>query len=360
MEIKYYIWGTGNNAKKICNSYKENIEKMSVVAFIDNDFSKIGSYFEGKMIIPFKEIAYDTKVKKVIIISVADNHDIIKQINEVNNETILVIQEGENFIRLFDRMEAINSLDNYNKLTLRGKNCLITGGTSGIGEAIAYKMLLEGANVVVIGRNKNKIALLSQKYPLIKSYCWDLTEIEGIESKIQDIVDLFGGEIDILINSAGILLENDFSVDFFSVQLDEWDEVFDVNLKALFYMSQIISKRMIKNNIHGHIVNISSEMGIRPVSTPYGLSKWGVTGLTKGLGKILAPYGIVVNGVAPGAITTGMMHWKEDDLLYRKSHANKRFGMPYEIAELVCFLASDKASNIVGEIIVSDGGSSLR
>jgi NAD(P)-dependent dehydrogenase (short-subunit alcohol dehydrogenase family) len=82
--------------------------------------------------------------------------------------------------------------------------------------------------------------------------------------------------------------------------------------------------------------------------------------MTKGLGLKLASKNIVVNGIAPGAITTEMMGWKEGDSVYRDSHANKRFGFPEEIAELAAFLGSSKGDNIIGEVVLSDGGSSLK
>jgi 3-oxoacyl-[acyl-carrier protein] reductase len=133
----------------------------------------------------------------------------------------------------------------------------------------------------------------------------------------------------------------------------------NTNLKAVFFMCQNIAKHMLKNNVKGHILNIGSEMGARPACVTYGISKWGVHGLTKGYGKMLAARGIVVNGIAPGAITTDMMNWKEGDSIYRKSHANHRFGFPEEIAKLALFLVSESGNNIIGEVVSCDGGSSL-
>ena len=246
---------------------------------------------------------------------------------------------------------------------LLGKNAIVTGGSRGIGFAIAKKLAEEGARVIITGRKEQSLVQACDKLGITENkvdyIVWDITDIEHCRPKIEQAATQLGSPIDILINNAGVLTKNDFNMNYLDLTPDEWDCVMDTNLKATYFICQNMAKHMLKNNIRGHIVNIASEMGIRPACVSYGISKWGVVGMTKGLGKMLAPRGIVVNGIAPGAITTDMMNWKEGDPVVRESHANKRFGFPEEIANLAAFLCSSYGDNIIGEIVTSDGGSSL-
>lgn len=240
------------------------------------------------------------------------------------------------------------------------KRAIITGGGSGIGFAIAKKYCEEGARVLITGRNEEKLLLACRELGESAQYkIWDVRDFYNCRSQIESAAEMLGGAVDILVNNAGVLTQNDFSWNYLDLTPEEWDYVMDTNCKAMFFMCQNMAKHMLKNKVKGHIVNITSEMGFRPACVTYGISKWGTVGMTKGLGMMLAGRNIVVNGIAPGATTTDMMGWKTGDSVYRESHANKRFGYPEEIAELAAFLGSDKADNIVGEIILSDGGSSL-
>lgn len=243
---------------------------------------------------------------------------------------------------------------------LQGKKAIITGAGSGIGFAIAKKYYEEGADIVITGRNEEKLTKACLDIGCKARYLvWDITDFAHCKEFIDKSVNILGGGIDVLVNNAGVLTQNDFSWNYLELTPEEWDYVMDINCKGMYFMCQNMAKHMIENNTRGHIVNITSEMGFRPACVTYGISKWGTVGLTKGLGMMLASKNIIVNGIAPGAITTKMMRWKNGDSVYRESHANKRFGFPEEIADLAVFLGSEKADNIVGEIILSDGGSSL-
>lgn len=243
---------------------------------------------------------------------------------------------------------------------LAGKRAIITGAGSGIGLAIAKKYCEEGASVLITGRNEEKLkkAGMETGRP-IQYMVWDVRDFEHCRKHIEEVSEILGGPIDILVNNAGVLTQNDFVWNYLDLTPDEWDYVMDTNCKGMFFMCQNMVKHMLKNSVKGHIVNITSEMGFRPACVTYGISKWGTVGMTKGLGMMLASRNIVVNGIAPGAITTEMMQWKEGDSTFRESHANKRFGFPVEIANLAAYLGSDLADNIVGEVILCDGGSSL-
>ncbi len=245
------------------------------------------------------------------------------------------------------------------KQLLKGKRAIVTGGSRGIGRAIAKEFINEGAKVLITGRSEEALVQITEKQDNLEYLVWDATDFDNYNSNIKKSYDKLGGNIDILVNNAGVLTQNDFMMNYLDLELNEWDLVMDTNLKAVYFMCQSMAKYMIENNIKGHIINIGSEMGRRPACVSYGISKWGVEGLTKGFGQKLASKGIIVNGIAPGATTTSMMNWSEGDSIERKTHANGRFGFPEEIARLAAYLASDFGENIIGEMILCDGGSSL-
>ena len=239
------------------------------------------------------------------------------------------------------------------------KTVLITGGSKGIGFVSAEKLLKDGKNVIITGRHEKQLEEAVRKLSgHVKYKVWDVGDIENVKTYFAEAVKLFG-KIDVVINNAGILSDSDLANDFFSVTPEQWDRVEIVNLKGLFFICQCAASFMIQNGIKGHIVNVCSEMGFRPVWYPYGISKWGVRGLTYGLGHLLASHGIVVNGVAPGHTATDLVKWNENESLELDSIPRGCMATPEEIAELICFLASDAANNIMGEIVISDGARHL-
>lgn len=161
------------------------------------------------------------------------------------------------------------------------------------------------------------------------------------------------------INNAGIVCDDDIgerAVGFFEKTEAGWDETMNINLKGLFFALQAEAMYMKENNIKGNIVNVCSEMGFRPAANAYCISKWGVRGMTMGIGKQLASLGIVVNGIAPGETATKILRQREGDI---KKIASPRGvqASTEEIAEAIFFLSQSR--NIIGEILVSDGGRSL-
>jgi len=241
---------------------------------------------------------------------------------------------------------------------LKGKKILITGGSSGIGLCIAKKCLHEGASVVITGRNDSKLKDVAQELnnPLLKILVWDISKI----SEIENINNLFDGDIDILVNNAGV----NSSEEFPNVTEEIWDKTYATNSKGVYFLTQTICKKWMKcdKQYVKKVINISSQGAFVGATYPYRMTKWDIAGLTQGLGIKLAPYGIIVNGIAPGIVATNMqpgcLNQKEN--VYNPQNPLKRFAFPEEIAELACFLMSDAANFIVGQTIVCDGGYSIK
>lgn len=250
---------------------------------------------------------------------------------------------------------------NYGQI-LKGKRILITGGGAGIGLSIAKKCLEEGATVVITGRNENKLREASEKINnfLLKTLVWDVSKVSEIESGIEKAMLLLDGDIDVLINNAGVI----DTIQFPNVTEEIWDKIYTTNSKGLFFLTQFLCNKWMKDaKIQlKKVINISSQGGFVGATYPYRMTKWDIAGLTQGLGIKLVPYGIIVNGIAPGIIATDM----QPDLINRgenifiSENPMQRFGLPEEIAELGVFLISDAANFIVGQTIVCDGGYSIK
>lgn len=241
---------------------------------------------------------------------------------------------------------------------LNGKTALITGGTSGIGKAIAVAFLNAGADVIITGRNIKKTQHtaeeLSQKYPQRQVFGIDLdnTKVETFQTKLSDIQQLIGERhIEILVNNAGVNSSSGYNCNE-----KDYDMILDTNLKGVFFLSRTIAEYMIANNIQGNILNIASSSSLRPATKPYSLSKWALKGLTIGFAKKLIKYGIVVNGLAPGPTFTPMLVKDGVDNISLVNNPSGRFAMPEEIANMAVVLVSGLGRMIVGDIIYITGG----
>ena len=236
---------------------------------------------------------------------------------------------------------------------LQDKVALITGGSNGIGYGIAQSFIHNGAKVIITGRDENKLQKVCSNLGKNCRYLvWDASNIKIIQENLEKAIDIFGN-IDILVNNAGY----HGNQDFFSISENDFDDTFDVNIKNVFFMCQAIGKYFIDNRIQGHILKISSASSAKPAWSPYEISKWACSGFTKGLARELIPYGIVVNGIAPGPTATSMSHWKEGDSLNWPSLPKGRLGLVEEIGNLAVYLCSDSGNFIIGEIVFCDGGS---
>lgn len=242
---------------------------------------------------------------------------------------------------------------------LKGKTAVVTGASRGIGKAIAKAMVNSGATVIALGRNEKNLEHAKDEIGAAYiPYLCDVSDVENVGRYISEICRLAPHkQIDILVNCAGV--KNGSDERFFDFTPDEFDYVMDTNLKGTFFWCQETSKHMVENKIRGHIVNVISIKGFIGEASPYSVSKWGVTSLTKGLARKLAPMGIVVNGVAPGGTKTDMANLKDDNMLHLAT-PSMRLADPNEIANIAVFLASDLGSNIVGDVVISDGGQILQ
>lgn len=242
------------------------------------------------------------------------------------------------------------------------KTVLVTGAARGIGKEIAMLFAEQGYNVLLNYNSSEKMAdvvynkLVEQGYN-VRKYKADVSNREEVNKMMEYCLSEFGS-IDVLVNNAGITKTNLFT----EITEKSWDRQIDVNLKGVFNVTQEALRRYMINKKDGAVINIASIDGISGASceVAYSASKAAVIGMTKALAKELAMSNITVNVIAPGAISTDMLHdnYSEEDLEIVKSEIPMgRFGLPKEIAELALFLASDKARYITGQVISPNGGS---
>lgn len=241
---------------------------------------------------------------------------------------------------------------------LQDKIALITGGSGDIGIEIARIFLNSGAKVVIAGTNEGKLQStcksLNTNEQQLKYIVLDVTDINSITQKISDVANMFPeNRIDILVNSAGINSKNPF----FETTEEEYDSIMNVNVKGMYFVSQIVSKHMIEHHVKGHILNVSSSSALRPAWTPYQMSKWSVRGFTMGLADMLMPYGIVVNAIGPGQTASSMLGKENCDNLWNPNTKIGRYAMPQEIATLALYMVSDAANMVIGDTFYITGGS---
>lgn len=246
---------------------------------------------------------------------------------------------------------------------MREKVVLITGASSGIGRATALLFAENGAKVVAVGRNERELNLLRDeaqgKAGTIKSILADIRETTQVDKLVNDAIEAFG-QIDVLVNAAGIIQNGTIE----TTTLDDWDKMLDINLRTVFYLMQKCIPHLEKTK--GNIVNVSSVTGGRafPGVLAYCVSKAAVDQLTRCSALELAGKQIRVNAVNPGVVVTNIhKRGGMDDEKYqaflehsKTTHPLGRVGQTSEVAELIYFLASEKASWITGATYEIDGG----
>ncbi|MFP8488189.1 3-oxoacyl-[acyl-carrier-protein] reductase [Gracilimonas sp. Q87] len=247
-------------------------------------------------------------------------------------------------------------------LTLEDKTCLVTGGSRGIGKAIAIRLAEFGADVAITYARsadaaeevKKEIEGLGRKCKSIQADAVDLGRAEEV---ISEIVDDWGS-IDVIVNNAGITKDNLI----LRMSEEQWDDVITTNLKSVFNYSKAAAKPMMRNR-GGSIINISSVVGIsgNAGQSNYSASKAGIIGFTKSYAKELASRNIRANVVAPGYILTDMTGELDEKVLQgiKDETPLGRAGNPEEVADAVTFLSSDMSSYITGEVIRVDGGMAM-
>ena len=272
----------------------------------------------------------------------------LKKLKQYIRRGLFYIRHGQPIIK------AVIKPVTYNNC-LKGKTALITGGTSGIGYRIAEFYLSAGATVIITGRNKEKLEKanynLQKTSPSVYAFQLDNCKVDSFEDVFEKIANTKGiGMIDILVNNAGVLGGN-----IKTSTIEEYDNVMNANLRGCFFLSRIFARYLIAHNIQGNILNIASSSSLRPADSAYNLSKWGIRGLTLGLAKSLIPYGITVNGIAPGPTATPMMGEKSGNIAHSTLPLG-RYITPEEIANMAVVLVSDMGKSIVGDIVYMTGG----
>src|SRR5215475_4277597 len=247
-------------------------------------------------------------------------------------------------------------------MDLKGKSAIVTGGNSGIGMAIALALAEAGANICIdyVSNERatedleKKIVALGDQAIGVEA---DVSKVEDLQRLIDETVKAFG-RVDIMVNNAGV--ETRSSV--LETTEKQYDFVLNVNLKSAFFGTQVAAKQMIAQGGGGRIINVTSvhEDWPMPGNTPYCLSKGGMRMLTRTAGVELAPHGILVVGVGPGAVATPInLSTMNDPVLLKKLNDAiplGRMARPEEIASVVAFLASDGASYLTATTIFADGG----
>ncbi|MDP2929222.1 MAG: 3-oxoacyl-[acyl-carrier-protein] reductase [Candidatus Omnitrophota bacterium] len=242
-------------------------------------------------------------------------------------------------------------------MLLKDKVAIVTGGTRGIGRAIVFDLIQNGAKVLFTylksdesaGIVLDEIKELNGEAEAIKA---DVRLYDEAKKTVEEAINKFG-KVDILVNNAGITKDKALMM----MEPSEWLDVINTNLTGYFNMAKACIVTMMKQK-SGIIINISSIAGVvgMPRQVNYSSAKAGELGLTKSLAKEAASYGIRVNAIAPGFIDTDMTKdlKKKDELI--KMIPAGRFGKPEEIAKVVTFLASEKSCYITGQVLKVDGG----
>ena len=240
-------------------------------------------------------------------------------------------------------------------IDLKNLNIILTGATGVIGNSILDKLISAGSTVLATGTNEEKLKLIQEKYKNLNVLKFDISDHKNIDKFIEDCSSILSNRIDVLINNAGITLDN-LSI---KMKEEEWKRVIDINLTSTFLISKNVIRKMIKSKT-GKIINITSVVGHSGNigQANYAASKAGIIAMSKSLALEYGKKNIKINSVSPGFILSEMTNKISEDhteLLKSRISLNK-FGKPEDVANTVIFLSSNLADYITGETIHVNGG----
>ena len=240
-------------------------------------------------------------------------------------------------------------------IDLKNKNIIITGASGGIGNAITKKLSNAGANILASGTKIEKLNELKKNFEKIKTLKFDISQNDKIEEFIENATKELGGNLDCVINNAGVTQDN-LAI---RMSLEEWQKVIDINLTSTFLISKFAIKKMLKNK-KGKIINITSVVGHTGNlgQANYSASKAGIIAMSKSLAIEYAKKNININCISPGFIKTAMTDKIDDkfkEIIISKI-PSARLGEPEDIANAVIFLASSQSDYINGETLHVNGG----
>ena len=245
---------------------------------------------------------------------------------------------------------------------LSGRSALITGAAGGIGLGCARAFAAEGCDLVLLDLDEARVIAAAEQLSeasgrQVHALACDLADADAARQAVIRAAALLG-KVDVLVNNAGMLVPGDI----LDAELEDFDRVMAVNLRAPFVVGQTVARHMVDAKIKGSIINMSSINAVLaiPNQIAYVTSKGGINQLTKAMALGLAPYGIRVNAIGPGTIVTDILKgvMENDEARHRVLQRTplKRFGEPEEIGRVAVFLASEDASYMTGQTIYPDGG----
>ena len=235
------------------------------------------------------------------------------------------------------------------------KNIIVTGASGGIGNSIVEKLSKNGANILATGTKKEKLDELKSKFKNLKILKFDISQSDKIEEFIENATNELGGNLDCIVNNAGITQDN-LAI---RMNFEEWKKVIDINLSSTFLLSKYSIKKMLKNK-KGKVINITSVVGHTGNlgQANYTAAKAGIIAMSKTLAIEYARKNININCISPGFIKTAMtdkIDTKFKEMIISKIPSG-RLGEPEDVANAVLFLASDHSNYINGETLHVNGG----
>ena len=235
------------------------------------------------------------------------------------------------------------------------KNIIVTGASGGIGNSIVEKLSKNGANILATGTKKEKLDELKSKFKNLKVLIFDISQNDKIEEFIENATNELGGNLDCIVNNAGITQDN-LAI---RMNFEEWKKVIDINLNSTFLLSKYSIKKMLKNK-KGKVINITSVVGHTGNlgQANYTAAKAGIIAMSKTLAIEYARKNININCISPGFIKTAMtdkIDTKFKEMIISKIPSG-RLGEPEDVANAVLFLASDLSNYINGETLHVNGG----